>query len=100
VSDEELAAAQEALVNSFVFRWQSPSQVAAQLMTLEFDGLPADLSASFQRYLDETFVAESPAPYRTSRRRCCSVRPPHTPYRSPFLRAQARHISRIPHAAQ
>jgi hypothetical protein len=35
----------------------------------DIDGLPADLSASFQRYLDETFVAESPAPYRTSRRR-------------------------------
>jgi Ribbon-helix-helix protein, copG family len=35
----------------------------------DIDGLPADLSASFQRYLDETFVAESPAPYRTGRRR-------------------------------
>jgi hypothetical protein len=28
----------------------------------DIDGLPADLSANFQRYLDETFVAESPAP--------------------------------------
>ena len=35
----------------------------------DIDGLPADLSASFQRYLDETFVAETPAPYRTNRRR-------------------------------
>ena len=35
----------------------------------DIDGLPADLSASFQRYLNETFVAETPAPYRTSRRR-------------------------------
>ena len=35
----------------------------------DIDGLPADLSANFQRYLDETFVAESPAPYRTGRRR-------------------------------
>jgi hypothetical protein len=34
----------------------------------DIDGLPADLSASFQRYLDETFVAESPAPYRVRRR--------------------------------
>ena len=34
----------------------------------DIDGLPADLSANFQRYLDETFVAESPAPYRTGRR--------------------------------
>jgi hypothetical protein len=35
----------------------------------DIDGLPADLSVNFQRYLDETFVAESPAPYRTRRRR-------------------------------
>jgi hypothetical protein len=39
----------------------------------DIDGLPADLSVNFQRYLDETFVAETPAPYRTSRRR--STRP-------------------------
>jgi len=35
----------------------------------DIDGLPADLSQSFDRYLDETFVAESPAPYRARRRR-------------------------------
>jgi len=39
----------------------------------DIEGLPADLSSSFQRYFDETFVAESPAPCRTSRRR--SARP-------------------------
>ena len=33
----------------------------------DIDGLPADLSASFERYLDETFVAESSAPYRPRR---------------------------------
>jgi predicted Zn-dependent peptidase len=42
VAPEELAAAQEALINSFVFRWQSPVQVVTQLMMLEFDGLPPD----------------------------------------------------------
>ena len=40
----------------------------------DIDGLPPDLSASFQRYLDETFVAESPATYRTSRRSAKPVR--------------------------
>ncbi len=35
----------------------------------DIDGLPADLSQNFHRYLDETFVAEPPAPYR-ARRRC------------------------------
>jgi ribbon-helix-helix CopG family protein len=35
----------------------------------DLDGLPTDVSANFKRYLDETYVAESPAPYRTRRRR-------------------------------
>lgn len=33
------------------------------------DGLPEDVSVSFDRYLDETYVAERPAPYRARRRR-------------------------------
>ena len=33
------------------------------------DGLPADLSARFDRYLEDTFVAEPSAPYRAQRRR-------------------------------
>jgi hypothetical protein len=33
------------------------------------DGLPPDCSARFDRYLQETFVAEKPAPYRTRQRR-------------------------------
>ncbi|MET0852394.1 MAG: ribbon-helix-helix protein, CopG family [Candidatus Rokuibacteriota bacterium] len=41
----------------------------------DIDGLPPDLSESFERYLEETFVAESPAPYRARRRRsAASVR--------------------------
>ena len=35
----------------------------------DIDGLPADLSESFDRYLDETFVAQPLAPYRARRRR-------------------------------
>jgi hypothetical protein len=35
----------------------------------DIEGLPPDLSESFDRYLDETFVAEPPAPYRARRRR-------------------------------
>ncbi len=35
----------------------------------DIDGLPADLSANLDRYLNETYVAESRAPYRTARRR-------------------------------
>lgn len=35
----------------------------------DIDGLPADLSANFHRYLDETFVAEPRSPYRARPRR-------------------------------
>ena len=35
----------------------------------DIEGLPPDLSQSFDRYLDETFVAETPAPYRARRAR-------------------------------
>lgn len=34
----------------------------------DIDGLPPDLSREFDRYLNETFVAEPPATYRTRRR--------------------------------
>lgn len=34
----------------------------------DIDGLPPDLSAQLDRYLDETYVAEPRAPYRTRRR--------------------------------
>lgn len=33
------------------------------------DGLPADLSARFDRYLEDTFVAEPAPPYRAQPRR-------------------------------
>jgi metal-responsive CopG/Arc/MetJ family transcriptional regulator len=33
------------------------------------DGLPEDLSANFDRYLNETYIAERPASYRARRRR-------------------------------
>jgi hypothetical protein len=34
----------------------------------DLDGLPEDLSARFDHYLNETYVAERPAPYRPRRR--------------------------------
>jgi hypothetical protein len=35
----------------------------------DIDGLPPDMSSEFDRYLNETFVAEPPATYRASRRK-------------------------------
>jgi hypothetical protein len=35
----------------------------------DIDGLPPDMSREFDRYLNETFVAEPPATYRARRRK-------------------------------
>jgi predicted Zn-dependent peptidase len=42
VTDEELAEAKEAYVNSFVFSFASPSAIVSRLIELEYDGLPKD----------------------------------------------------------
>jgi predicted Zn-dependent peptidase len=42
VSDEELAQAKDAFMNSFVFSFATPSAIVARLMGLEYDGLPRD----------------------------------------------------------
>ncbi|HEV8308533.1 MAG TPA: ribbon-helix-helix domain-containing protein [Methylomirabilota bacterium] len=39
----------------------------------DLDGLPGDLSENFDRYVNETFVAEPSAPYRPRRRRSRSA---------------------------
>ncbi len=39
----------------------------------DIDGLPADMSENFDRYLNATFVAEPLAPYRAPRRRTRST---------------------------
>jgi zinc protease len=42
VTDQELAEAKEAYVNSFVFSFSSPSAIVSRLVELENDGLPKD----------------------------------------------------------
>lgn len=42
VTDEELAEAKEAYVNSFVFSFTSASSIVSRLIELEYDGLPKD----------------------------------------------------------
>lgn len=42
VSDQELAEAKEAFVNSFVFSFTSASSIVGRLIGLEYDGLPKD----------------------------------------------------------
>ena len=42
VTDEELAEAKEAYVNSFVFSFASPAAIVSRFVELEYDGLPKD----------------------------------------------------------
>ena len=57
VSQDELDRAKEALVNSFVFRFTSRYGIVVQLMTLEFNGYPADyLDTLLDRYRSVTVV--------------------------------------------
>jgi predicted Zn-dependent peptidase len=42
VTDQELAEAKEAYVNSFVFSFASPSAIVNRFVELEYDGLPKD----------------------------------------------------------
>jgi hypothetical protein len=51
-----------------------PSEDPLLDLSGDIDGLPPDLSEHFARYLDETFVAESSAPYRPRRRAKAPVR--------------------------
>ena len=48
---------------------RSPAEDPLLEWSGDIDGLPEDLSRNFDRYLDETFVAEPLAPYRARRRR-------------------------------
>jgi predicted Zn-dependent peptidase len=42
VTDQELAEAKEAYVNSFVFSFSSPAAIVGRFVELEYDGLPKD----------------------------------------------------------
>jgi predicted Zn-dependent peptidase len=48
VSDQELAAAKQAFLNSFVFSFSSPAQITNRQMSLEYYGLPADFLERFR----------------------------------------------------
>ena len=51
-----------------------PSKDPLLELSGDIDGLPADVSEHFGRYLNETFVAESRAPYRARGRSRTTVR--------------------------
>ncbi len=47
VTDDEISAAKETIINSFVFSYASPERIAGQEMRLVFDGYPEDYLTSY-----------------------------------------------------
>jgi zinc protease len=54
VSGAELAYAKESILNSFVFNFQSPSQLISRLMRYEYYGYPTDFIFSYQEAVKRT----------------------------------------------
>jgi len=52
---------------------RTPAEDPLLELSGDLDGLPEDVSENFDRYLNETFVAEPLAPYRARRRRSGSA---------------------------
>ncbi|NET32251.1 MAG: insulinase family protein [Cyanothece sp. SIO1E1] len=58
VTAAELAYAKESVLNSFVFRFQSPTQILARLMRYEYYGYPEDFIFRYQRDVEAVTVED------------------------------------------
>ena len=58
VDPQELANAKEAILNSFVFNFQDPSQTLSRLMRYEYYGYPADFIFRYQQGVKATTIAD------------------------------------------
>jgi zinc protease len=58
ISADELARAKDAVLNSFVFNFQSPNQTLARLIRNEYYGYPADFIFQFQEQVRSTTTTE------------------------------------------
>ncbi|WP_267383777.1 M16 family metallopeptidase [Cyanobacterium sp. uoEpiScrs1] len=54
ITEEELSKAKESILNSFVFKFENPSQVLSRLMTYEYYGYPKDFIFSYQQGVKAT----------------------------------------------
>ncbi len=52
ISDEEIKRAKDAILNSFVFRFDSPEKVLQEKMAYEFHGYPLDFLENFQKGIE------------------------------------------------
>lgn len=53
IDDEEIKRAKDSILNSFVFRFDSPEKVLQEKMAYEFYGYPLDFLESFQREIEK-----------------------------------------------
>jgi zinc protease len=53
IDDEEIKRAKDAILNSFVFRFDSPEKVLQEKMSYEFYGYPLDFLETFQKKIEE-----------------------------------------------
>ncbi len=58
ISSEELAYAQESILNSFVFRFEDPSQTLSRVMRYEYFGYPSDFIFQYQRGVKATTIED------------------------------------------
>ena len=58
ISSTELKRAQDSVLNSFVFKFQSPDQTLSRLVTYEYYGYPEDFVFQFQKGVQTTSIED------------------------------------------
>jgi zinc protease len=53
INDEEIKRAKDSILNSFVFRFDSPEKVLREKMAYEFYGYPLDFLENFQKQIEK-----------------------------------------------
>ncbi|MCS6813028.1 MAG: insulinase family protein, partial [Cyanobacteria bacterium] len=58
ITPQELAYAKDSTLNSFVFKFQSPSQTLSRLLRYEYYGYPADFLTRYRRGVEATTIVD------------------------------------------
>ena len=58
ISDEEISRAKDSILNSFVFRFDSPEKVLQEQMAYEFYGYPLDFLETYQKKIETVTKAD------------------------------------------
>ncbi len=58
ITEEELKQAKESILNSFIFRFENPSQTLSRLLVYEYYGYPADFIFTYQQGVKKTTIED------------------------------------------